>query len=83
MTTTNTRRVRATSTPDDGVERDADGIPTALRLWRAGDNPTDYGVHRFTPESAQLLLEQQATRGNRFSFDVNHASLDASAPLER
>lgn len=83
MTTASSRRVLATSTPDDsGVERDADGVPTAIRLWRAGDNPTDYGVHRLTTESVRRLLAEQDRRGNRYSFDVNHASLDKTAPLE-
>lgn len=67
----------------DGFERaEADGPPTAFRIWRAGDNETDHCPTVFTERSAQLLLEQQERRGNRFSVDVNHLSLDPSAPLE-
>lgn len=67
----------------DGVDRnEPDGPPTAFRIWRAGDNTTDHGPTFFTERSAALLLEQQARRGNRYSIDVNHLSLDKSAPLE-
>lgn len=67
----------------DGVERAAaGGPPTAFRIWRAGDNTTDHGETRFTERSAALLMEEQDRRGNRYSFDINHLSLDKTAPLE-
>jgi len=67
----------------DGVERaDPDGPPTSFRIWRAGDNTTDHGPTFFTERSAALLMEQQARRGNRFSVDINHLSLNKDAPLE-
>jgi hypothetical protein len=67
----------------DGVERaTVGGPPTAFRIWRAGDNTTDHGETRFTERSAKLLMEEQARRGNRYSFDINHLSLDKTAPLE-
>jgi hypothetical protein len=67
----------------DGVERAVmGGPPTAFRIWRAGDNTTDHGETRFTERSAVLLMEEQARRGNRYSFDINHLSLDKTAPLE-
>jgi hypothetical protein len=77
-----TDRIHASSDAAKAVERDADGVPVAMRLWRAGPNPTDYGVSVFSEESAALLLEEQARRGNRYSFDINHLSLDKDAPLE-
>lgn len=76
-------RTRAT-TAFEGVERadGGDGAPIAFRIWRAGDNTTDHCPTFFSERSAALLLEQQARRGNRFSIDVNHLSLDKTAPLE-
>jgi phage I-like protein len=66
----------------DGVERDADGVPTAFRIWRAGVNCTDKGDHAFTRESAAVLLAQQDVRGNLFSFDVDHMSLNQTSPID-
>ncbi len=61
----------AMSLDADGVERPGPGeAPTAFRFWKAGDNVTDYGVHRFTGHSAKLLLEEQATREKLYSVDV-------------
>lgn len=67
---------------DDGVERDPEGVPTAFRIWKAGVNATDHGDHIFSAKSAELLMAQQAERGNRFSFDVDHMSLNDQAPVE-
>ncbi len=67
----------------DGVERsEANGPPTAFRIWKQGSNVTDHGPTIFSERSASKLLEEQARRGNRFSIDVDHMSLDKSAPLE-
>jgi hypothetical protein len=67
----------------DGVERaDPNGPPTAFRIWKAGDNTTDHGPTFFTERSAALLMAQQQTRQNRFPIDIDHLSLDKSAPLE-
>lgn len=66
----------------DGVERGPGGPPTAFRIWRAGDNVTDHGPTFFTERSGALLLEEQARRVNRYSIDINHLSLDKTAPLE-
>ncbi len=67
---------------EDGVERDGEGAPTAFRIWAAGKVVTDHGDHLFTQESASKLLADQATRGNRFSIDVDHMSLNDQAPPE-
>ncbi|MDP9033220.1 MAG: phage protease [Myxococcota bacterium] len=71
--------IRAASVPllaTDGVERGPTGAPRAFRIWKAGANPTDKGVHCFTARSAKLLLDEQATRGNLYSIDVDHLSVD-------
>ncbi len=74
-------RLDALST--DGVERtEPSGPPTAFRVWKAGANTTDHGPTLFTERSAKLLLEDQARRGNRYSFDINHLALNKNAPLE-
>lgn len=66
----------------DGVERaDPTGPPVAFRIWKAGVNITDHGSTVFSERSAVLLMEQQATRGNRFPIDVDHLSLDKEAPI--
>jgi hypothetical protein len=79
-------RMRATielAGADDGVERPAPGLaPTAFRIWRAGDNPTSKGATKFTRRSADLLLSEQSVRVNLCSIDVDHLSLDSTAPPE-
>jgi hypothetical protein len=68
---------------EDGVERPGPGkAPTAFRIWRPGVNQTDMGAHIFSAESAKALLEEQELRGNRFSFDVDHLSLNQVAGPE-
>ncbi len=75
------RRLDALST--EGVERaEPGGPPTAFRIWKAGANVTDHGPTLFTDRSAKMLLEEQARRGNRYSFDINHLALNKEAPLE-
>ena len=75
------RRLDALAT--DGVERsEPAGPPTAFRIWKAGANPTDHGPTVFSERSAALLLAEQAKRGNRYSIDVDHLSLDKDAPIE-
>jgi Mu-like prophage I protein len=70
-------------TNDSGVERPGPGkAPTAFRIWKSGDNVTDYGVHRFTRESAAAILADQGVRGNLYSIDVDHLSHDPKAPAE-
>ncbi len=67
----------------DGVERsEPNGPPTAFRIWKQGSNVTDHGPTVFSDRSAAMLLAEQARRGNRFSIDVDHMSLDKTAPLE-
>lgn len=66
----------------DGVEKDASGAPSAFRIWKAGENPTDHGMSVFSKKSAKMLLDEQSVRGNLYSIDFDHASLDVKAPPE-
>jgi len=67
----------------DGVERPGpNAAPTAFRIWSAGANATDMGRHVFSETSAALLMSTQAKRGNKFSIDVDHLSLNDTAPPE-
>lgn len=73
---------RLDSLATDGVERaEANGPPTAFRIWKAGLNVTDHGPTVFSERSAAALTAEQATRGNRYSIDVDHLSLNKDAPL--
>ena len=63
------------------VEKDADGVPISFCIWKSGNNETDHGPTIFSEMSAQLLLEEQEKRGNRYSIDIDHASLDPMAPI--
>jgi hypothetical protein len=68
---------------DEGVERPAPGAaPTAFRIWRAGENATSKGTHTFSKKSAERLMAEQELRGTTYSIDVDHMSLDSSAPPE-
>jgi hypothetical protein len=63
------------------LERSAPGkAPSAFLIWPAGEVTTDLGVFRFTERSAQLLLADQASKGLKYPFDLNHWSLDPKAP---
>lgn len=78
-----TRRTATVSASGNDVERPAPGAaPTAFRIWRRGANPTDHGPTVFSDRSAELLMEQQAERGNRFPIDVDHLSLKDDTPIE-
>ena len=46
--------------------------PAEIQLWKQGDNATDYGVHKWTARSAQLVGQQYAKRGNPLQIDVEH-----------
>jgi hypothetical protein len=68
---------------DDGVERPGPGLaPSAFRIWRAGENPTDKGPVVVTPEAIEAVIAAQAVRGNRYSIDSDHLSLSKDAPPE-
>ncbi len=66
----------------ESVERAPDGAPIAFRIWKQGLNKTDKGDTVFTAKSAEVLLEEQARRGNLYSVDADHLSLSKDAPPE-
>jgi hypothetical protein len=77
------RHTAAIEFREDGVERKvAGGPPTAFRIWKSGTVVTDHGTHALTKGSVAQLLEDQKTRGNLFSIDVDHMSLSDNAPPE-
>ncbi|MDB4992950.1 MAG: hypothetical protein JWM74_382, partial [Myxococcaceae bacterium] len=59
-----------------------DGAPTEFRIWHSGNNPTDKGDSVFSKRSAEALSKEQARRGNLYSIDVDHMSLNPIAPPE-
>ncbi|MBS2015191.1 MAG: hypothetical protein JST00_20045 [Deltaproteobacteria bacterium] len=66
-----------------GVERaDRNGPPTAFRVWSFGAVEGDFGENVLTPESVARILEEQATRGTKIPIDIEHRSIDKTAPLE-
>lgn len=68
---------------EDGVERPAPGqAPSAFRIWMFGENTTDHGPTIFSERSAALLMTEQELRGNLYSIDVDHMSLNATSPVE-
>lgn len=46
--------------------------PTEIQLWNAGDNATDYGVHKWTDRSAKEVVGRYEERGNPLLIDVEH-----------
>lgn len=46
--------------------------PAEIQLWNVGDNPTDFGVHRWTQRSIQEAYGRYLARGNRILIDVEH-----------
>lgn len=47
--------------------------PARLQLWNVGDNPTDYGVHRWTERSIKEVCSHYEARGNPLQIDIEHA----------
>lgn len=50
--------------------------PQEIQLWRIGDNPTDYGVHRWTERSAREVMAGYERRGNPLQIDIDHNCAD-------
>lgn len=46
--------------------------PREIQLWSAGDNPTDYGVHRWTERSLAEVCGRYNERGNPLLIDIEH-----------
>lgn len=58
--------------------------PAEIQLWNVGDNPTDYGVHKWTARSSEDVLARYEARGNPLLIDVEHngATTEDAAPTE-
>ena len=46
--------------------------PEEIQLWNVGDNPTDYGVHRWTEHSVAVVGGEYERRGNPLLIDIDH-----------
>ncbi len=46
--------------------------PSEIQLWNLGENPTDFGVHRWTDRSIREVGGAYAARGNPLQIDVEH-----------
>lgn len=46
--------------------------PGEIQLWNVGDNPTDYGVHKWTERSQSEVVARYNERGNPLLIDVEH-----------
>jgi hypothetical protein len=46
--------------------------PAEIQLWNVGDNPTDYGIHKWTERSKQEVVARYNERGNPLLIDVEH-----------
>jgi len=79
-------KMRGSMAFDSTLCEKVDGLPVAFRIWKFGVNPTDKDGKvvnvNVTKRAIGLLLEEQARRGNRYSFDVDHMSLSQNAPPE-
>jgi phage I-like protein len=64
----------------DGVERDGAGLPTAIRLFRAGVNETAKGTFVFDAEARESTLSAAEEWGVEFMVDLEHQSIDRDAP---
>lgn len=54
--------------------------PAEIQLWSAGDNPTDYGVHRWTDRSVREVGGTYAARGNALLLDIEHNAAEPPDP---
>jgi len=52
--------------------------PARVTLWEAGDNATDYGVHRWTERSVASIQSDYVTRGNMVGIDLEHSKSEGS-----
>ena len=46
--------------------------PREIQLWNVGNNPTDYGVHRWTARSASEVMGAYLKRSNPLQIDIEH-----------
>ena len=51
--------------------------PDTVRLWKAGDNPTDYGTHVWNQRSIECVYTAYLGAGNRLAIDIEHGMAHA------
>jgi phage I-like protein len=59
-----------------GVIRNADGIPTDIRLLDRGVNRSTKGDLLYSDQSASLIKTESQDWGNEYFFDYDHATFD-------
>lgn len=52
--------------------------PDTVRLWKAGDNPTDYGTHVWNERSIECVYTAYLGAGNRLAIDIEHGMAHAA-----
>ncbi len=57
-----------------GVEFDAEGVPTAIKIWGPGENESTKGSVFFTAKSAMLIMAAFKDRGMPLMWDYDHES---------
>lgn len=55
--------------------------PAEIQLWNVGDNPTDYGLHRWTSRSAAEVMRAYLKRANPLQIDIEHNTAPEDAPV--
>lgn len=63
----------------DGIVVGENGLPVAIRLFRAGENETTKGVFLFDEEAAKLVMSDALEHGVDYMIDLEHMSLDDDA----
>lgn len=56
--------------------RDEAGLPTAFRLFKAGENETTKGTFIFDGRAAEMVLAAAGERGVELAIDLEHLALD-------
>ncbi len=54
--------------------------PERIRIWRAGENPGNFGQCLFTPKAAADVMAAFVTRGNAGAIDIEHATNRSANP---
>lgn len=60
----------------EAVERGADGLPVAFRLFKQGENDTTKGVFLFDAKAAELVMSAAKEHGVDYAIDLEHLALD-------
>lgn len=50
--------------------------PAEVQLWDVGANPTDFGVHKWTERSADIVMSRYAQKGKPIQIDVEHGNAE-------